>query len=124
MVRVPLQQTFEHGDCVFRTVSAEKHLRQRHVRRLVRRRSLKQLLEKRHRRVRLAARHEDQREVVGSLAVIGASSERVTKIALRALHVAGAAEEQPEIVQRFREIGLQRQRLFIQRASFIVVARQ
>ena len=108
MVRVSLQQTFEHGDCVFRTVSAEIDLRQRHVRRLVRRRSLKQLLEKGHRRVCLPSRHEDQRDVVGGLSVIGASSERVTKIALSALHVAGAAEEQPQIIQRLGKIGLQR----------------
>src|SRR5689334_6666160 len=124
MVRVSLQQTFEHRNGVFRTVSAEVDLRQRHVAGLVPWRSLQQLLDQGHRRICLPARHEDQREVVGGLCIIGSSGERVAKVALRALHVAGAAEQQPQIVQRFGKIRLERQCLLIQRASFLVAAGQ
>ena len=94
MVRVPLQQTFERGDSVLRTVGAEMNPGQRHVRALVLRPPLKQSLEKRHRLVRLPARREDQCEVVGGLAVIAAAGQRITEMPFRGVEVAGAAGEQ------------------------------
>src|SRR5262245_34270889 len=51
MVRIPLQQSFEHGDALFRAVGSEVNLGQRDVCRLVGRHTLEKLLQQCDRRV-------------------------------------------------------------------------
>src|SRR4029079_9750705 len=79
-----------------------------------------QLLQQGHRRVRLPARGKDQREVVGRFPIVAAAGERITETPFRLGEIAGASGEQAKIVERFRKIGLQRQRLFVQRARLLI----
>src|SRR5687767_1249270 len=95
---------------------------QREIRGLVLWPLLEQLFQQRYRRIRLPARREDQREVVGSLPVVAAAGQRSTELPFRVVELAGAAGEQAEIVERFGEIGLQRQRLFVQRSRFLIAS--
>src|SRR5262249_38214826 len=67
---------------------------------------------------------EHERQIVRSFPVIGPTAERVAEIPLRPIHVACPAKQQTQIVQRLGKVRLQRQCLFIERASFLIAARQ
>src|SRR5712664_473812 len=124
MRRIRQQQLFEHCDRLLRTAGAEVDLCQRHVGCVVIRCPLQNALKKANSRVRLPSRNEYDREIVGGLSVVRATAERITEIALRSIHVARPAKQQAQIVQYFGKVWLERQRLFVERASFLIAASQ
>ena len=124
MRRIPLEQPLEHSRWPPGSTGAEVDLRERDVAVLELRGSLQRILEERDGRVRLPLRDEHEREVVGRLAVVGAPAERVAEVAFRPIQVARATEEQPEIVERFGKVRLERERLLVERARFLVVPGQ
>ena len=122
MVRVALQQAFQGGDPFLRAISAQMNSGQRDIRGLVLRPLLKQLFQQGHRRIPLPARREDQREVVGRLAIVAAPGERIPETPFRLGEIAGAAGQQAQIVERLGEIRLQRQRLFVERPRLLIAS--
>jgi hypothetical protein len=83
MLRIRLQQPFEHGDPLFRTAGAEVDFCQRHIGGLVLRCPLQKSSKKTDSRVRLPFCNEQERKIVDGLSVIRATGERITEIAVR-----------------------------------------
>ena len=75
-------------------------------------------------RTGLAAGDQDERQIVCRLSVVRPPRQRVAEAAFRLFEIPVPAEQQAEIVQRFGEVRLQRERFLVERLRFPVASGQ
>ena len=124
VLRVSLEQPFEHLDALPRPAGAEMNLGQRHVRILVLRGLVEETLEEFHGGVHLPLGDEDERQIVGRFAVVTSPRQRVAEVTLGAIHVTAAPVEQSKVVESLGEIRLQDDRPLVEPAGFIAAPSQ